>query len=278
LDGARSEDVREAGLVGRFFLPAGENPAPGVLVLGGSEGGLPAYLEREAALLASRGHAALALAYFKGRYFEPEDAEGLPDTLTRVPLEYFGEALRWLGGREGVRGDRLGVLGHSRGGELALLLGATYPEIKAAVSYVGGGVVLSSPEGDEPAWTYRGEPLPRLPSAEDLSSFTEEELEGARIPVERTNGPVLLIGAGDDAVWPSGRYSRIAYESLGRNGRPHNLDGLAVYPEAGHALGAPYVPTGGDLPRYGGTAEANARANEDSWKKATALLDGRLKR
>lgn len=58
--------------------------------------------------------------------------------------------------------------------------------------------------------------------------------------------------------------------------RPHE-DALVVYPGAGHALGAPHVPTGDSTSRFGGTAEANARANEDSWKKATTLLDRALR-
>ena len=278
-EGACSEDVRgDDGLVGRLFSPAGgEGTNPGVLVLSGSEGGINPHLEREGALLASRGYAAMALAYFRGEAFEPEGAERLPATPTSVPLEYFERALAWLGGRGGADPERLGVLGHSRSGELALLLEATYPErVKAVVSYVGGGAVASSPEGDEPVWTYRGEPLPHLPFAEDSSSITDEDLERAEIPVERINGPVLLVGAGDDAVWPSGPVSGITYERLRRHDRPHE-DALAVYPEAGHALGAPYVPTGGSLYRTGGTAEANAEANEDAWRKATELLDGRIK-
>lgn len=272
-EGARSEDVREDGLVGRLFSPGGTGDAPGVLVFGGSEGGLSPFAARQAALLASRGYAALALAYFKGEFFEPDGAEDLPKTLTRVPLEYFGRAIRWLRERGGVDGDRLGVLGTSRGGELALLLGATYPELGAVVSYAGSGAVASSPEGDEPAWTRRGEPVPYFRFPEDGSSeIPREELEGAKIPVERTNGPVLLIAAGDDAVWPSEELSRIAMDRLEGANRPHD-DRLAVYPEAGHAIGVPYVPTGDSIARFGGTAEANARANEDSWKGATALLD-----
>ena len=97
---AHSEEVREGGLVGRLFSPDGSDAAPGVLVLGGSEGGLSPFAERQAALLASRGYAALALAYFRGEFFEPEGAEGLPETLKRVPLEYFGRVVRWAA-REG---------------------------------------------------------------------------------------------------------------------------------------------------------------------------------
>lgn len=271
--GVASEDVREEGLVGRLFYPEGSGRrTPGLLVLGGSEGGLQSYVLYEAALLASRGYAALALAYFKG---DLPGSEDLPDELVRIPLEYFGRALECLGDRGGVDPGRLGVVGHSRGGELALLLGATYPKVRAVVSYVGSGAVASSSRSDEPAWTYRGKPLSRLPFDVDASSITDEELERARIPVEKTNGPVLLFAAGDDEVWPSERLSGLAMDSLRRAGRPYD-DELAVYPNAGHLIKAPYVPTELDGPHFGGTPVADSEANENSWGKATALLDRAL--
>jgi hypothetical protein len=49
-----------------------------VILLGGSDGGV---MEGSAAVLASRGYAALALAYF--------GAPPLPPELIEVPLEYF---------------------------------------------------------------------------------------------------------------------------------------------------------------------------------------------
>lgn len=101
------------------------------------------------------------------------------------------------------------------------------------------------------------------------------EAEEAAIPVEQTNGPVLLIAAGGDAVWDSVRLSRLAMDRLEGADRSRE-DELAVYPEAGHALGAPYVPTGDSTARFGGTPPANARANEDAWRKATSLLDRAL--
>ena len=56
-------------------------------VLGGSGGGLPQGL---AALLASHGYVALALAYFS--------YEHLPAELVSIPLEYFETGMRWLQG------------------------------------------------------------------------------------------------------------------------------------------------------------------------------------
>jgi dienelactone hydrolase len=272
-DRVRSEDIREDRLYGRFFVPADAFSSPGVLVLGGSEGGIAPYVSYEAALLACHGFAALALGYFTGEFFETED---LPEALVGVPLEYFERAIGWVKNREAVRPDRLAVVGHSRGGELALLLGANYPDLKAVVSYVGSGVVTSSPEGDEAAWTCQGKPVPHLPYVTSAAEVSEEDLRKAEMAVERTNGPVLLIAAGDDETWPSVRLSRIAYERLKKSDRPYR-DELVVYPDTRHLIQAPYVPTAPTTQRYGGDPRANAKANEDSWGKVLEFLGEGLK-
>src|SRR5512138_2746541 len=72
--------VRERGLSGVFFQPASIEPKPAVIVLSGSSGALT-WSSLVAALLARRGFAALALAYF--------DFDQLPRQLVEIPLEYF---------------------------------------------------------------------------------------------------------------------------------------------------------------------------------------------
>lgn len=124
-DGVTSRPIREYGLVGVMFEPAAPGARPAVLVVGGSDGGM-AWSRKMAALLASHGYAALALAYFA--------EEGLPSTLDRIPLEYFGTALEWLAAHPRVNAERIAVSGVSRGGELALLLGSTFPAIRAVVA------------------------------------------------------------------------------------------------------------------------------------------------
>jgi dienelactone hydrolase len=259
-------DVRARGLYGRFFRPATGGPFPGVLVLGGSEGGLASYVTREAALLAGHGFAALALAYFY--------MGSLPDRLAGIPLEYFGGAIRWLQDQPSVRGDRLGVVGTSRGGELALLLGAHYPDLEAVVSYVGSGLVFPSPASPEPAWTFRGKPLPWISNPFDI---LRAKFERSEIPVERTNGPVLLISGDADQVWPSTQLSQVAMERLGRYERPYR-DEFRHYPDAGHGIQPPYLPPTPGTYYYGGDLRGNAAANEDSWRCVLSMLDGRLRR
>jgi len=254
-------------------------------VVGGSGGGL-AWSQEAAALLASRGYAALALAYF--------GAEGLPPTLDRIPLEYFGTALEWLQAQPAIAADQVAAIGVSRGGELALLLGATFPEIRAVVAYVPSGILWPAyPESGNGAWTSGGQELPyaRTLTYEqwDEALATGNAREGsfdwyfiplkdaayanrASIRVENINGPVLMISGVHDKVWPSTGLTEFAVERLKRLGFHYPVTHLA-YADAGHSIAWPNGPTtmlkskhpvSGEEMDMGGTPEGTARARQDS--------------
>jgi dienelactone hydrolase len=255
-------EVTEHGIRGRFFRPSNDEPCPAVLVLGGSEGGLSPYILREAALLATHGFAALALAYF--------DYDSLPPLLERIPLEYFGDAISWLLTKPGIDGDSLGVVGHSRGAELALLLGTHYSQFTAVVSYAGSGLIYPSPSDfTVPAWTWRGAPIPNMGDKRDWND--------AVILVERINGPVLLFSGDADIVWPSALLSEVALDRLIARQHPFS-DEHYSYSGAGHDIQPPYLPTGFGLDILGGDAKSTAVADADAWPRVLKLLDQRLRR
>ena len=150
--------VNEGGVIGTLFLPPGAGPHPAVIVLGGSDGGIS---EHRSALLASHGYAALSLAYFR--------CHGLPRSLVNIPLEYFENAIQWIRAQTWLHDHFLAVWGVSRGGELALLIGSTIPQINGIVAYVPSGVLHggfgpddASNDGLCAAWSYRGRSLPYL--------------------------------------------------------------------------------------------------------------------
>lgn len=288
-------DVKDNGLVGRFYEPAGGGAHPGILVLGGSEGGLQGS-EPQAALLAAHGYSALALAYF--------GLEGLPKTLELITLEYLKKGIDWLASQSTVDRARLAVTGGSKGGELALLLGATFPELKAVVAHVPSGLVWQGigPSGSskDSSWTYKGEPLPyAVPKttqaflSQDFSKAInigllyaeglkdKAAVEKAAIAVEKINGPVLLVSGRDDQLWPSSLMSEMVIERLKKNNHRFRYEHLS-YEGAGHSIGISYFPTtrsnsGGRL-LTGGTPEGYARAQSDSWPKVLRFFSESLKK
>lgn len=255
-------DVREDGLIGTFFMPKSTDPIPAVLVLGGSEGSLNYVMERTAALFASHGFAALALAYF--------GTGKLPSTLARIPLEYFETAIGWLKSQPGVDPDRLGVMGTSRGGELALLLGSMFDDLKAVVSYVGSGYVIGGlSEVGAPAWTWKGKPVPFLTEA----LYRSGKMESVEIPVEKINGPMLLVSADADEIWQSTPLSRAAWDRLRRLGHPF-ADQFLTFPGAGHMIFPPYLPLTGTIAN---DPVAQQAADVGAWRATLQVFASRLK-
>jgi dienelactone hydrolase len=291
--GVTAQPVQENGLAGMLFRPAALAPRPGVLVLGGSGGGL-LWADEVAPLLASRGFVALALAYF--RY------PGRPDTTEGLPLEYFAEALAWLRKHPAVQGSSVAVVGMSRGGEVALLLAATLPDIDVVVAYVPLAVTLGNAKGS--SWTYRGRPVlgalphtvPQPPAGQAqpaplalaplfLASLQDQAaVRACAIPVERSRCPILLVSGEDDLMCPWALMGELVLERLRAHHSPWEARHLH-YPGAGHYLRFPYLPTtvsvlrhpvSGLLFELGGTPEGDAAANADSWRQVLAFLSQHL--
>lgn len=260
------ERPQAVGFYGEYAAPAaGNGSRPGVVVFGGSDGGL--YTTVETALLAAHGFPALALAYFR----EP----GLPQTLQRIPLEYFARAIRWLARQPGVDPDHVIVEGTSRGSEAALLLGVHYPQlVHAVIARVTNNVVLcgitQSLQCAGPAWTMNGAPIPYT---QEFDEPSPTDVPGAVIPVELIQGPLLLSCGGVDAVWTSCPFAHAIQTRLEVHGYRHAHQ-LAEYPDAGHGAGfneAPSVPI--HYAALGGNAEADALAITDFWARELAFLE-----
>jgi dienelactone hydrolase len=283
-------EVGEDGLVGRLYEPPGDRRAA-ILVLSGSNGGIQA---SHAPMLAAQGYVVFSLAYFR--------APGLPKDLVEIPLEYLQRGMDWLRARPSVDPERLAVFGLSRGAELALLLGAHYPEIKAVVAIAPSHVVwegavrdpekkgLAALRADRSGWTVGGEPVAFVPktigpalaakveagerfvAAEmmRLDGVDPERLARAEIPVERINGPVFLVSSRADRMWPAADMAAAVVARLKARRFPHRVESW-TFDDAAHALPDSWMPIahGGTL---GGTAAGNAHAFADYWPKLRAFL------
>jgi dienelactone hydrolase len=289
--GVQRRPIREYGLVGVLYEPTDSRAHPGVIVLGGSEGG---FNESDAAMFASRGFIALSLAYF--------GVVGLPPTLEKIPVEYFGNAIEWVRRKGNVKDGFVCIYGASRGAEAALIAASTY-SVRAVVARSPSNVrwegVTAHHLPGGPAWTLNGSPLPFVSNyipfdfavtylwdnatgrpvrqtplfLADLAHA--QDTANAEIPVERIAGPVLLLSGLDDQIWPSSMMAAQVIKRL-RQRRHAYRDENITYDDAGHWIPFAYLPTAGSRQNMklaiGGTAEGAAKAQADCWPRVLRFL------
>ena len=124
-------DVRSNGIVGTLFVPSGSGPFPAIIKLDGAA----RIKEDVAASLASKGFVVLALAYF--RY------EGLPKDYSHVKVEYFERAVDFLQSLDIVLEGGVGVLGCSKGCDVALSMATFLPRHKVQAVVTVNGAITS---------------------------------------------------------------------------------------------------------------------------------------
>ncbi len=286
--------VAGGSLVGTFFAPGDGKRHPAIVVIGGSEGGLH---DEQARLLAEHGYATLALAYF--------GVDPLPQKLRTIPVETVSRGIDWLVARPEVDRARIGLLGTSKGGELALLAATREPRIRATVAMVPSAYVWfdlafdGSPETS--SWSANGAPVPYIASdpvadmavgrafgsggavsfrdtfAASFAAAPTAARERAAIPVEKIAGPVLCIAGEDDREWDSAGACAIVHDRRHAAGRDAQ-DAVFVEPGAGHGMAFSGKPTPRAYPAgaativLGGTPEANGRGGADARDRVLAFF------
>jgi dienelactone hydrolase len=274
--------VRDNGLVATWYPPASGKRGPAILVLGGSEGGegVSKAIGRK---FAEQGYGVLAVAYFR--------TAGLPEQLQEIRLEYFRAATDWLAGQPLVDANHIGIWGASKGGEAVLLIAAHDPRFHGVVAAVPSSVVwqginYADYTDNKSSFSLGGKPMAYVPydtgtAFKGVLDLYQRSLARAAaypdavIPVERINGPVLLVSGADDAMWPSSMMAHQVIERLDANKfrfAHRQLD----YPNAGHAIAFPSAPAkpggNGAFMQMGGTEEGNTAARVDAWKQTLAFF------
>ncbi len=279
----RAEPLELDGVVGNLYYPAGaltdRRTHPVVITLGGAEGGIST-ANYYAAWLASNGFIAVAMAYYR--------MPGLPKDLIRVPIDPISRTVDWL--QTQPFAGRIGVMGGSWGGTVAMAIAAHDNRLQAVVSWVGSpapfrGIRRDVPPADFravdlPPLSFNGQELAFLPYLENFNwnqpGTHAGALERATLPIERINGPVLLVAGGDDQLGASGEMAAVALRRLQRRSVPQP-DVLLYYSDAGHLISQMFQPTtyrhdtGPYIP-VGGTPAGHARADRESGPAVIAFL------
>lgn len=212
-----------------------------IIVMSGSNGGLK-MTKQVAESYYRNGIPALALGLFK--------TKETPKELVSVPVEYVENAIKYLK-QQGYQ--KIGIDGMSKGSEMALLAASMFPDISCVIARVPSYFVSEglagkgnkrAPSGTS-CWSYNGKDFPYAPykmRTINLYKIIKEEKElklltinGDKditpetiIPVERINGPVLLISSKHDEVWPSYESANIIDEKLNAVSFPYTHKHVAL--------------------------------------------------
>ncbi len=283
--------ITENGLLANYYPPQRNGKRAGVLLLGGSEGGLSPGVGRMAKALQAKGFAVLQVSYFA--------APGQPAKLEFVPLETFDRALEWLKAQPEVDAARIGIVGGSKGAEAALIVATRHPDLRAVVAAMPSSVawqgidwnimnMIFNPPGG--SWNLDGKPIPFLPYAQpkeyggpvadiyEASLLQLSKHQDAIIPIEKTRAPVLLICGKGDTLWPACPMADQIKARADASGGP--AVAVLAYDNAGHAvMGLPVDkanPSYDRLDSLGGTDDGNNAARADGWPKIVAHLEAAL--
>ena len=274
----------ENGLKGFLYSPDIDKRYPGIILLGGSNGGAIKWMAKA---IASDGFSVLTLPYWK----YPD----LPQKMVNIPLEYFLKATKWMKKQKPVKKGKIGLIGGSRGGELVLLLGSMFDEFKVIVAWVPAAHLWQGMEFTKlvPCWIYKGKPLPYLGSViteeelkkfntgaissfrqyfeEDLKKLDPDLIKKAVIPVEKIKAPILMVSGTDDWTWPSAEFSEMIIERL--NKHDFKFDYKHIKGEnAGHQVFIPDFIPGTYRAFNGGTRKAELHWSIKSWKQTLLFL------
>jgi dipeptidyl aminopeptidase/acylaminoacyl peptidase len=220
----------------KMFMPP-KTPAPGIIMLHGSEGGSETYIDDFATDIAKTGFVVVTMCWF--------GCTGKPDKILRIPLESVVDIGKWLATSPDVSGGNVGLFGWSRGAELSLLVSSltgTAPYKAVAVHAPSDTVVAAFDPATEndppsyggidengkpaPSWTWQGKELFGEPDDSPTAV-------GPLIEVTKFTGPVYVSQGTADEVWPVTRGQHVVAE---RNAVPGLVTESHFFQGEGHVL------------------------------------------
>ncbi|CAL4145479.1 unnamed protein product [Meganyctiphanes norvegica] len=257
-----------------FFEPPGDGPFPGVVDVFGSAGGL---MESRAAQLASRGFAAIAVAYLN---YQDIPNDGFID------FDYFREAVHYLLNHEKVLKSGVGCVGVSKGGDIVLSMATYIPEVRCAISINGCNAVIGVPTKIDSHTT-----IPAIPfNVDGIINKSDGSIEGRYalhdpagypeciVPIEQSDSEFLFLVSLDDKDMDSSYYADCAVNRLREAARKNFV--MIKYPDTGHLLEPPYSPhcfssyhrmMDSNLV-WGGELKPHCEAQEHAWAASIDFL------
>lgn len=284
----RSVNVVEDKLLARYFTSKDNTPKPAVIVLSGSDGRIEK-AQAIAELFAMHGYSALAVCYFA--------LEGTNESLSCIELECVENAINWLKKQATVTKNKIGIYGRSKGGEMVLLAASMFKDISCVIAntpscYVYEGLKANKFPSKHSSWMYKGKEIPYIKFSFSILIRTlikmmlrdkgaiawmyNKLLEKgntyeAIIPVEKINGPILMVSSLKDEIWPSKIHCETIVELLRKAHLKYEYKHI-TYEKSGHMLTVPYqsiYPSN----KYPEDVDSFGKTNVNCWKETVNFLD-----
>lgn len=237
-----TKKVEYKNLVAKLYLPKTNKKVPVVIAFGGSD---PSWgmADANGEMMAKNGIAVIGLVYFK---MDPS----LPPTLDHIPLEYFIDAINYAETVPQIDATKIGVVSGSRGSEAGFLISILDQRVKSVVITTPSHVAWGGMTTAQSAWTYQGKDIPAM-SLPDIANVPQlqrfhkaledqEQVRKAMFAFEKINGPLLLVSAANDQIWPSTPMSNQIVAYLKEKQFPHQVV-HKIYP-TGHAFSSETAP------------------------------------
>ncbi|TDF34935.1 acyl-CoA thioester hydrolase [Alteromonadaceae bacterium M269] len=230
------------------FIDDGEKH-PLVIILNGSSGGNLFASPQYRSILTQFNEHGLSVASIG--YFGTKNTPSRP---VKLSLDDIYDRIMVLAEDEKINRQCIALFGFSKGAELALLLGSHFDNIKQTVAIYPSHVswnALRSPTS-QPAWLLDGKPLDYIDAPllswnmlsglftknyveafdSALSKASTAQIDNSRIPVENLQGPLFLVSAKSDEIWPSNRMALEIVEYLNEKGFSYSVEHIEL--EGGH--------------------------------------------
>lgn len=245
-----------------LYTPNDGKAHRGIVILHGSEGGSLPYNQLEAQFLAAHGYSVMAFCWYNCRRSAITDPH-LP--LENIELRNAIKAISWLKNSPDVDGLDVALLGVSRGGEKALVLGAIEDAgrmLKAIAVHTPSDTVVSGfnwSAMDKRCWNCNSGDLACFHDTTDVSQWQWSEMKwnpacgglpkfpnqmnswlldgtalqvGSNIEIEKFKKPVFITVGDQDELWDYKKSVRAA-DRLKNAGQPVELH---VFPGEYHVF------------------------------------------
>ena len=229
----------------KLFLGESNNQ-PLVVFFGGSEGGNIWADDSKKEFrdkLIGHGYAVLTIGYF--------GLKKTPKYLDRISIDAIPDSIAQIANNSKINNRKIAIIGGSRGSELILNLASRYKQFNLVIAITPSHVSFpfTTQKRTTSSWTYNGVEIPAVPidwkMTESIgwegifSAVVKNELDvdQALIKVENINGPILLISAKDDNLWPSETMSNEIIRRLEAKSFIHFYEHLSLEGDHGDLVG-----------------------------------------